>query len=936
MTCPYQLIIGRFLLLLLCLPLALGRQAIAAETLLSDAETLDGWSKGVTLIDDAKVGPHAVRYAVPAGQAGGPTLDFSKTPADFTRGGELSFWYRFSGTGRSNLMVKIVAHPFAEGWQATWEVAPEREADGQWHRVALDLSSSYLKWGEKPDVNAKNITFRTSGSANSQLTLDLDQIVLAPALFSAQLNRVQLEGAQAQAEMTLINRTDQPLKLNINGQTVELAAGATVAHKLALALDADKWAAAKPLETLMQKITVKAEGHAATAKEFTAAVVKPLALPPHPRLLLTDQEIPKIKQRMAQHAFLQARYDKLLQDADSRLSRKTELPDRGGQWYHWYACKKDGAQLKTVSPTEHQCPVCGTVYTGWPYDDVVLSNIHNSYSDAVRNLGLAFRLSGERKYADKAREILLAYAEKYKTYPLHDINGKPNVGGGRVGPQTLDESTWTIPVCQGADLIWETLSAEDRQRIEQDLLRPAAEVIRQHKMGIHNIQCWKNSAVGLVGLLIGDATLVADAVTSDHGFRAQIAKGVSDDGQWYEGAWGYHFYTMNAVAPLAETGARCGLGLYEFEGEGKSFKKLFEGPITLAMPNFLLPAFNDSGTANLIGQHGLYELALARYGDARFAEVLRRSKRDTIEALINGVVPLPEAPARTSASQNYPASGYAILQNGQSDEASWLCLKYGPHGGGHGHPDKLNFVLYSRSHIIGVDPGTARYGVPIQNEWYKTTLAHNTLTVNETNQKPATGSSLAFLTQPGIAAGLAEAGAIYDGVRYRRAVALFGEDVILVLDMADSKQEHTYDFAYHNAGTWTPMPTGEAVAMPSKPGYQHLKDVVRVPGALPPLKLGDAKTGHELQVGLAVAARQRGEVLAGTGVGNNTTDRVPCVLMRVRGKEAVVAWMIHLGGAVPEVRVMEAGTGYTVEGRVNGKTYRFTADPDGAVKLKVE
>ncbi len=38
-------------------------------------------------------------------------------------------------------------------------------------------------------------------------------------------------------------------------------------------------------------------------------------------------------------------------------------------------------------------------------------------------------------------------------------------------------------------------------------------------MSIHNIQCWKNSAVGLVGLLLDDAELVADAVTANTAFR---------------------------------------------------------------------------------------------------------------------------------------------------------------------------------------------------------------------------------------------------------------------------------------------------------------------------------------------------------------------------------------------------------------------------------
>ena len=62
--------------------------------------------------------------------------------------------------------------------------------------------------------------------------------------------------------------------------------------------------------------------------------------------------------------------------------------------------------------------------------------------------------------------------------------------------QTLDESVWLIPVAWGYCLVRETLGATERARIENDLLVAAAEVIREHRMSIHNIQCWKNSAVG--------------------------------------------------------------------------------------------------------------------------------------------------------------------------------------------------------------------------------------------------------------------------------------------------------------------------------------------------------------------------------------------------------------------------------------------------------
>ena len=164
-------------------------------------------------------------------------------------------------------------------------------------------------------------------------------------------------------------------------------------------------------------------------------------LPAHPRLLITDPEIPAIKARIEKDPVLKARYSAMVKKADEWVLKKTGLPERGGQWGHYYACADDGARLVTVSSATHKCPVCGRVYTGWPYDDVLLGNIHNSYSAAVRDLGFIYRLTSQRKYADKAREILLAYAERYRAYPLHDIKGKDTASAGRVMAQTVGYSS---------------------------------------------------------------------------------------------------------------------------------------------------------------------------------------------------------------------------------------------------------------------------------------------------------------------------------------------------------------------------------------------------------------------------------------------------------------------------------------------------------------
>ena len=913
------------MLWLLALPCLL----VGEPVVLSDCETVDGWSNGVELSDQAKVGQHAIRFNVTPGKPAGYSLNLGGSAAKIDEFRKVRFWYRFSGEGKSSLALKVVAFPFARGWQATWFVTNDAPIDEAWQQATVDLGTPYMQWGGGPDKTNRYLNFRTQGSEDSKLTLEIDQVELLVSLFHLDRATAGLKGQNAEISVDLTNPTDETLKLQVacgeQTATKAVASGAAETFALSCPISTDWLRTAKPLESLELPVTVQLEGQPETMETTTVSVTKPLDLPPHPRLLLLPADLASIRDRIARAPWAKAYWESQLKSADNWLKSEIVLPPRGGQWWHWYACKQDGANLKTVSPTEHKCPVCGTVYTGWPYDDVVLDRDHGRLSSGLRTLGLVYQLTGDARYAAKGREILLAYADRYLKYPLHNIHGDPKVGGGHVGPQTLDEATWLIPMTQGADLIWETLSEADRKQAEEGLFRPAAQTILDHHMSIHNIQCWKNSAVGLVGLLLNDGSLVADAVESDHGFKAQIAQGVSDDGQWYEGAWGYHFYTVMAIAALAEAGQNCGLDLYGYESHGHSYRSLFEGPLDLAMPDLRLPAFNDSGTARVLGNNH-YELALGRYGEARLAEPLVGTKRQDLYAFIRGVEPLPEPPAEVHGSRNFPAAGYAVLELGEGSDATWLCLKYGPHGGGHGHPDKLNFVLYSQGHILGVDPGTAHYGVPIQKEWFRTTLAHNTLTVDEGSQNQATGKCLAFGSQGRLAATLAEAGPIYEGVTYRRAIALAGPNLVLILDHASADADHTFDLAYHNAGTWSTKPTGAAVTLPDKLGYNHLHDLVQVNGALPSITVKDGPT-----VGVAVTTLGPSETWAGRGGGRSEDERVPIIVSRTLGRSAVVGWAIALDGTVPTVKVEAVEGGF----RLSSGQATLTVTPEAAAKLTV-
>ena len=624
---------------------------------------------------------------------------------------------------------------------------------------------------------------------------------------------------------------------------------------------------------------------------------------------------------------------------DAAMDGPVVLPPRGSNWFHWYVCPAHGARLTTGKKLgdwkwEHICPTGHEVWKGDPsrpdrdFDGCVLAGIHDGFARAIRQGGILYAVTGDARYAARARDILLAYAAKYLDYPLHDTQGRARIGGGRLSPQTLDESVWLIPAAQGADLIWDTLSEADRTTLADKLFLPAArDVILPHRMGIHNIQNWKNSAVGLTGLLLGDSALTRAAIDDpDRGYRVQMAKGVQSDGVWFEGSWGYHDYTLSAVWALVEAARNCDLDLY-----GEPLKKMFEAPIQLAMPNLMLPAFNDSAEG-AVG-NDLYELAYARYHDPLYLAALAGSNRRNDYALWFGEVTLPPNQAASLSSRNSTASGYAILQRGDGAQATWLCLKYGPHGGGHGHYDKNNFILYAKGAVLFPDPGTRPYGSPLHLGWDKITLAHNTLVVDGASQAEATGKSLAFGTDGGADYAMTDAGPIYPGVRFVRTAVLLGQNLIAFIDHVTADKPHDYDLATHYLGKWGGLPAGEPVRLADKNGYQLLQDVTSraaAEGAM--LKIAGPSGAPET---VTLAGNAPTDLITATGVGKSTEDRVPMSLFRRKAQNTTYAWAVTLDGSVTSMLV-EKDVGDTVTLRVEsgGKSWRIIVD-SGAGSVKV-
>ena len=129
-----------------------------------------------------------------------------------------------------------------------------------------------------------------------------------------------------------------------------------------------------------------------------------------------------------------------------------------------------------------------------------------------------------------------------------------------------------------------------------------------------------------------------------------------------------------------------------------------------------------------------------------------------------------EPPSKTSI--DFRPSGFAVMRQDWTRESPYLVINYGEYGGGHSHPDILSFELFAYGQPLAVDAGIGvSYDDPLHRPWYKTSIAHNMLVIDDANldRKIAVGQNQIWSSKAGLDYFSAEhEGYRSLGVRHRR------------------------------------------------------------------------------------------------------------------------------------------------------------------------
>ncbi|MGZ8491648.1 MAG: heparinase II/III domain-containing protein [Gemmatirosa sp.] len=497
---------------------------------------------------------------------------------------------------------------------------------------------------------------------------------------------------------------------------------------------------------------------------------------------------------------------------------------------------------------------------------------HKQNYREMQAAGLLFAVTGEARYSRFVRDMLEKYAVLYPTLGAHPLN--KNQSAGKLFHQSLNDATWLVATSIAYDCVYDALTAAERVRFETNVFRPMAEWLSTEHAPefdrIHNHGTWATASVGMLGYVLNDTSLVNRALygtkrDKSGGFLRQLDLLFSPDGYYMEGPY-YIRYALMPFFFFAEAIERKqpSLGIYAYRDS--ILKKAVYSAVQTAYPNGVFPPINDASRTMAVDAPEVtlaVDLAYRRYGANQNLLGVAGLQNAVV---LNGAgigVARAMAARTTPATMNFGSveftdghdgerGGLGILRSGTGRDATMLLMKYGVHGQGHGHYDKLHFTFfdggrevvpdYGFSRWINIEPKFGGRYLPENDTYAMQTVAHNTVVVDQTTQaggneaasEAAWGERHWFDTRNANAQGMsARADRFYPGVGMQRTMLLLRDarlpyPVVVDLYRLASGAEHTYDYPVHFRGQliassvkYQPN-TARLEPLGQKHGYEHL------------------------------------------------------------------------------------------------------------------
>ena len=502
-----------------------------------------------------------------------------------------------------------------------------------------------------------------------------------------------------------------------------------------------------------------------------------------PTLDVTAAQLAALRRRAEQDPRVREQLDALIAEARARLPRP--IPRYQPSHWHWIHGPREEARH-----IEERAAALAAMR---------------------RSCALAFALTGEEQFAQKAWAAFLAHIEHFYTY------GVFRMPYSWQSPWDTGHELYDAAACHDLIAHWEGLRPLDHALAFTYLRRLGRRVAYAVELSpvIGNQQAMWTANLGCLALY---APTMPEAPRWKSLVDERIFNVMSDfmtDGGHIETAPALHAFALQPVMRYARFAARSGdrrLLLRRSGDAGVTIERAVDWMARIATPLGEMPGINDSRPRPLAG-HGFFLDAVNTY---RRGDWLRAAKLDPAQApLFHEVDPdiEPRDPAYTSVL--LAETGLAVMRDGWEEDDAYLLLDFGRHGGPHGHLDKLNIIMYAHGQPWLPDAGAAPDMALFAEEherWHRQTVAHNTVLIDDRSQRPVDGTLVTWHTHPAFEIAAAEHTAYPDAV-HRRTVFHPRGEYFLILDEIENQSpaERPMEALYHVDGRRQSGTTGRVV-----------------------------------------------------------------------------------------------------------------------------
>lgn len=538
----------------------------------------------------------------------------------------------------------------------------------------------------------------------------------------------------------------------------------------------------------------------------------------HPYLYFTKAELPAIKAKLDSTPEYAKFKKSLLAKADAMVKAPNPIPSE-------------------VAPLDAPAP--GVNFQHGSFMSLAGATLAN-----LEPLGFAYQITGDRRYADKAKEIMLSLAK------LERWTGPWFVDGKHFAPRwrsALETGMIARSYAMSYDWIYETLTPDERKILRDGLVKNGLDPLRdwfdpdrfceieRHQVAggpggagsNWNMVCGGAAGVAALALLYetpeakryvcairdrtrewlsykgGDYQIFWDCGPKTvKRIDGPTERNFDEDGAYLESI-GYMDYAMRYLL-----GFSC--ALKNVSGDDVIFKHIPDNMLDHCVymmyesgsdgESITTPAFGDTA-----GGHCTPEVycALMKYKGDRNARLLfdKAAKKplSTLQAFLWDSQDAEAALPPKDGAKIFRGVGQAVMRSGWGPMQDMLAIKYHQN---RGHLDIGGFTLSALGRQFIIDSGSAGYTTRKYSEYLSKTEAHNVVMVDGRRQERVDGQITAFIKTPSLAYTCGELKAAYPAFidSWKRHVLYLRPDCYVMLDEMRGSAPHTYDWLLHYDG----------------------------------------------------------------------------------------------------------------------------------------